>query len=445
MTGVKVLTVSRLNDAVEALLEDAFPLVWVEGEISNLAKPRSGHLYFTLKDDAAQVRCAMFRNRNILLRFRPSDGGQVLLRARVTLYTQRGEFQLVVEHMEESGEGALRRRFEAIRDKLESEGLFTAERKRELPRFPRRIGVITSPTGAALRDILQVLGRRFPSIPVLVLPTPVQGEEAASQIARQLRDAGQRGECDVLIIGRGGGSLEDLWAFNEEIVARAIADCPIPVVSAVGHETDVTITDLVADVRAPTPSAAAEIASPDGAELGRRLGRVQADLARSQQRRLGHLAQRLDWLERRVGAQHPRRRLHDVRQRAEQLQARLHRAMRAQQVAWRTQSHALESRLWSCTPRPRLDRACDDVHALEIRLSRAARGRIASLQSRVAAALRNLGLASPIGTMERGYALLQRSDDGTVVRDPEQVAVGDELQARLARGRIVVSVLSKGT
>ena len=384
MTGTDVLTVSRLNAAVEVLLEDSFPLVWVEGEVSNLARPRSGHLYFTLKDDAAQVRCAMFRNRNLLLGFRPADGTQVLLRARVSLYTQRGEFQLVVEHMEESGEGALRRRFEEVRKQLQSEGLFADERKRPLPRFPRRLGVITSPTGAALRDILHVLERRFPSLAVLVYPVPVQGEAAPGQIVRQLHVAGDRDECDVLIVGRGGGSLEDLWAFNEEVVARAIADCPIPVVSAVGHETDITIADLAADLRAPTPSAAAEMVSPDGLELSKRLADLQAGLVRSQRRRLQHLSQRMDWLERRIGAQHPRRRLEPVRERAAQLRARLHRAARVRQQAIEAQFQAMEFRLWQCDPHPRLERARDSVQALDSRLQRAVRGQILNARARVA-------------------------------------------------------------
>lgn len=249
----EILTVSDLNEAVRQQLESGFPLVWVEGELSNLARPASGHLYFSLKDSGAQVRCALFRNRARLLGFRPADGTQVLARARVSLYAPRGDYQLIVEHMEESGDGALRRAFEALRRKLEAEGLFDPATRRPIPAFPRRVGVITSPSGAAIRDILSVLRRRFPALPVLVFPVPVQGTEAAPAIVRALEQAACQGDCDVLILARGGGSLEDLWAFNEESVARAIRACPLPVVSGVGHETDVTIADFAADLRAATP------------------------------------------------------------------------------------------------------------------------------------------------------------------------------------------------
>lgn len=262
-----VLTVSRLNTEVKMLLEDSFPLLWVEGEISNLARPASGHIYLSLKDAHAQVSCAMFRNRNTNLRFQPANGQKVLVRARVSLFEARGNFQLILEHMEPAGDGALQRAFEELKNRLEKEGLFDPDRKRPLPRFPSRIGLITSDRGAAVRDVITVLQRRFPAIPVRVYPVPVQGEKAAVEIARTLDIASERAECDVLILTRGGGSLEDLQAFNTEIVARSIVACDIPVISAVGHEIDFTIADFVADLRAPTPSAAAETAVPDQLEL----------------------------------------------------------------------------------------------------------------------------------------------------------------------------------
>ncbi|HSD73419.1 MAG TPA: exodeoxyribonuclease VII large subunit, partial [Steroidobacteraceae bacterium] len=261
-----VYTVSRLNREARALLERAMPALWIEGEMSNFAAPSSGHWYFSLKDSGAQVRCAMFRQRNYLSVCKPRDGLHVLARARVSLYEPRGEYQLLVDHLEEAGEGALRRRFEALKARLHQEGLFAAERKRALPTLPRRIGVITSPTGAAIRDILNVLRRRFCSVPVLIYPVPVQGAGAASQIAAAIRFASGRADCDVLVLARGGGSLEDLWAFNEESVARALFECRIPIVCGVGHEIDFTIADFVADVRAPTPSAAAELVAPNGQE-----------------------------------------------------------------------------------------------------------------------------------------------------------------------------------
>src|SRR5690606_2193067 len=274
-------TVSALNREARLILERRFVGLWVEGEISDLSRPSSGHLYWTLKDATGQIRCAMFRQQNRPLAFPLANGDQVLVRARVTLYEARGEFQLIVEEVEAAGEGLLRRRFEALKRKLAAEGLFDTARKRPLPRVPRRIGVVTSATGAAIRDVLIALRRRFPAIPVLIYPTPVQGEGAAQEIRRTLELAGRRAECDVLILTRGGGSLEDLWSFNEEIVARAIAASPIPVIVGVGHETDFTIADFVADLRAPTPSQAAELAVPDCREWRGRVVRIAEHLARA--------------------------------------------------------------------------------------------------------------------------------------------------------------------
>jgi exodeoxyribonuclease VII large subunit len=288
-------TVSRLNREARALLEGSFPPILVEGEISNLARPASGHVYFCLKDAHAQVRCALFRSQLRSTAFAPRDGMHVVARARVTLYEGRGEYQLIVEQLEDAGEGQLRRAFDALKVKLAAEGLFDLVRKRALPRLPKRIGLITSPTGAVLHDILTTLRRRFPAIPVLLYPVPVQGKNAAIPIAQALHVAGTRRECDVLILARGGGSLEDLWGFNEEVVARAIVACPIPVVSGVGHETDFTIADLAADLRAPTPTAAAELASPDQTEWLDRLRAGEARLVRGMRDRLRERAQHLDW------------------------------------------------------------------------------------------------------------------------------------------------------
>jgi len=273
-----VYTVARLTAEVRWVLEDSYPDLWLEGEISNLARPRSGHLYFTLKDDEAQIRAAMFRNHNRRLDFAAENGTKVLVHERVSLYRERGDFQIIVDHMERSGAGALRERFERLRRKLAEEGLFDTESKRPLPIFPRRVGVVTSPTGAAIHDVLTVLGRRFPGLPVVIYPTRVQGEGAAAEIAATLDLACQRRECDVLLLVRGGGSIEDLWAFNEEITARAIHRATLPLVAGVGHESDFTIADLVADVRAPTPSAAAELVSPDRTELGQALTRARERL-----------------------------------------------------------------------------------------------------------------------------------------------------------------------
>src|SRR6187399_1267598 len=262
-----VYSVSRLNKEVRLLLESGLPVLWLEGELSNFAAPASGHWYFSLKDNTAQVRCAMWRQRNTQVRFKPKDGMAVLVRARVGLYEPRGEYQLLIEHLEEAGVGALKREFEKLKARLAAEGLFAAERKRPLPAVPRRIGVVSSPTGAAIHDILRVLRARFPAARVLLYPTAVQGAAAVPEIVRAIEAASRRQDCEVLLIARGGGSLEDLWCFNDERVARAIAACRVPTVSGVGHEVDVTIADFVADLRAPTPSAAAEMAVPVRAEI----------------------------------------------------------------------------------------------------------------------------------------------------------------------------------
>jgi len=296
-----IYSVSRLNREVRVLLERGFASLWLEAEISNLAKPSSGHWYFSLKDATAQVRCCMFRQRNMMCAFAPRDGQKVLVRARIGLYEPRGEYQLVVDHMEDSGQGALKRQFEELSAKLAAEGLFAPERKRALPMIPKRIGVITSPSGAAIRDILHVLARRFAAVPVLIYPVAVQGAAAAAEIAAAVRLAGRRAECDVLILARGGGSLEDLWAFNDEALARAIVASPIPIISGIGHEIDFTIADFAADVRAPTPSAAAEIAVPDGAEWLTSLARLTHRLQRGLLRRVEAQRERLRWLIGRAG------------------------------------------------------------------------------------------------------------------------------------------------
>lgn len=298
-------TVSRLNQEARYLLEDVFPHIQVLGEVSNLSRPSSGHVYFSLKDASAQIRCALFQNRALLFRDGPRNGQQVLARGRVSLYELRGEFQLIVDGLEEAGAGALWQAYNALRLQLEREGLFAAECKKPLPRFPQRIGVISSPTGAALRDVLTTLGRRCPQTPVLLYPVPVQGDGAAERITAAIRLASQRQDCDVLLLVRGGGSLEDLQAFNAEIVARAIFECAIPLVTGVGHETDVTIADFAADLRAATPTAAAELAGPDRQEQLRQLQRLDERLARALRRRFDQQRQRLEQWAQRLARQHP--------------------------------------------------------------------------------------------------------------------------------------------
>lgn len=434
-----IYSVSRLNREVRHLLEEGFARIWLEGELSNIARPSSGHLYFTLKDAGAQIRGAMFRNRNQALRFRPEEGMQVLVRAKVSLYEPRGDYQLIVEHMELAGAGDLQRAFEQLRQQLAAEGLFDDEHKLPLPRLPGRIGVITSPSGAALHDVLSVLQRRFPAIPVLIYPVPVQGKDAAPEIAAMIDRASARGDCDVLILTRGGGSLEDLWPFNEVAVARAIHRCRIPLVSAVGHEIDYTIADFVADRRAPTPSAAAELVSPDRQEW---LVRLQPLRRRLEHRLLqvhSTARQRLGWLEKRLQQRHPGQLLRLQAQRLDDLEHRyrlnisftidsLHSIVQASYI------HLL--RLSPAVRRQELE-----VHrqTLARRLQRAMQTLLTSRRQALGIQCRALEAISPLATLERGYAIVQRTD-GTVVRQALDVTTGEQVTARLARGHLLCTV-----
>ena len=433
-----VYSVSRLNLEVRSLIESSFPPIWVEGEISNLARPRSGHIYFSLKDDTCQVRCAMFRMQNRQLEFDPENGTQVLAQVRVSLYPERGEFQLVVQYMEEAGAGALRRAFEALKQRLAAEGLFDEEKKRPLPAVPACIGVITSPTGAALRDILHVIERRFPGVAVIVYPVPVQGSQAAPEITRMLEVAGDRNECDVLILARGGGSIEDLWAFNDESLARALRACPIPVVTGVGHEIDFTIADFAADRRAPTPSAAAELVTPDVRHLISRLGSSRRRLAGLLRARIEDQRQHLDWLSKRL--QLPRRRLQDRAQRIDELQLRLGRWARALAVARRGEIQAITARLEARHPAVLLDLHLRRHAELRRRLVGGTLRRLDDARARLSENARALKVISPLGTLERGYAIVTRSEDGALVRAASSVAAGESVDARLAEGALRLTV-----
>ena len=432
-----ILTPSTLNRLVRGLLEDALPLVWIEGELSNVARPASGHLYFTLKDSGAQVRCAMFRPKSAALRFRPVDGMQVLLRARVGLYEPRGEFQLVAESMEPAGEGALQRAFEQLKAKLAAEGLFDAARKRSLPRYARRIGVITSATGAAIRDVLSVLSRRWPLADVEVLPVPVQGREAPPAIVAMLKKASASARYDVLLVTRGGGSLEDLWAFNDEAVARAIHASTIPVVSAVGHEVDFSIADFVADLRAPTPSAAAELLVPDAQTTLRHLRQLQQRLATLQQRRLQALGQRIDHQLARLQSQRPQARLARDRERLAHLQHRLLVVLREQRQRQRARLDRLHARLLSRHPQQRLALQQRQLAEQWQRLRQAIARQLERKRHALQETARTLHAVSPLATLERGYAILFDAE-GKVLRSALGVQPGNELRARLADGELAL-------
>ncbi len=434
-----VLTPSSLNRLVRDLLGDALPQVWIEGELSNVARPASGHLYFTLKDNAAQVRCAMFRAKASTLRFRPADGLQVLLRAKVGLYEARGEFQLVAEYMEPAGEGALQREFEQLKARLDAEGLFDPARKRALPVFARRIGVITSATGAAIRDVLSVLARRWPLADVEVLPVPVQGREAPPAIVAMLRKASASSRYDVLLLTRGGGSLEDLWAFNDEAVARAIHASKVPVVSAVGHEIDFSIADFVADLRAPTPSAAAELLVPDAVAIGHQLRQLQQRLLTLQQRQLQTHAQRLDHLLARLQTQRPQARLARDHERLSNLQRRLAAALREQIQLRQNQLERLHGRLLGQHPRTRLVLLARQLAEQDQRLRRAITQLLERRGTRLQHTGHGLHAVSPLATLERGYAILFDAG-GHVLRSAKDVAAGTPLRARLADGELPLTV-----
>lgn len=479
-----VYPVSRLVREVRLMLDGSFPLLWVEGEISNLAMPASGHIYFTLKDSAAQVRCAMFRGRNQQLRFTPENGMQVLLRVKVTLYEGRGEFQLVVEHMEEAGRGALQRAYEALKARLGQEGLFDTAHKKPLPLLPETIGIVSSPDGAAVHDILHVLRRRFPAVNVILYPVAVQGETAPRQIADAIQTADQRQECDLLIVGRGGGSLEDLWSFNDELVARALFACHIPTISAVGHEIDFTIADFVADVRAPTPSAAAELAVPEAKQLVLNLGnllqtlssriqqklfneqrhiryltqrlprpqqqlklqqqqlkRLQSQLDYSFQRRLQSKQQQLDYLSARLP--HPQLRISWRQTRLQDLSQRFEKAFALQQQQFKQQSQNLNARLQRLLPVSRLKQQQRLVEVLSTQLNRLTRQQIADHKKHLAQLMRTLSVVSPLNTLERGYSITSDAESGNVIYRSNEVIIGQTVQVRLFEGELNCEVRDK--
>lgn len=432
-SDTRILTPSALNRLVRDLLGDALPQVWVEGELSNVARPASGHIYFTLKDARAQIRCAMFKPKSTWLKFQPDAGMQVLVRARVGLYEARGDYQLIVEHMEQAGEGALQRQFDELKARLQGEGLFDDTHKRPLPRFARRIGVITSATGAAIRDVLSVMSRRFPLAQVDVLPVPVQGKDSPAAIVAMLQKANRAARHDVLLVTRGGGSLEDLMGFNDEAVARAIHASAIPVVSAVGHEVDFSISDFVADLRAPTPSAAAELLVPDGDDLLRQLAQRRNRFERFITQRHETSSQHLDHLLARLQSRRPQARLAQGRERLQHLHATLAGHMRRVVQNRRARVAQLQLRLNAQHPRQRLpmqQRMLEEQHR---RLHNAIMQMLQSHRSNLASNRRALHAVSPLATLDRGYAIVFDAD-GHTVRSVGNIACGDAFSVRLADG-----------
>ena len=436
-----VFTVSRLNTTVRQLLEQEMGSVWLSAEISNFSQPASGHWYFTLKDDGAQVRCAMFRNSNRRVTFRPQHGQQILVRATITLYEPRGDYQLIIESMHPAGEGALQQQFELLKAKLASEGLFEQQHKQPLPEPAKQVGVITSATGAALHDVLRVLHRRDPSLPVVIYPTPVQGADAPAAIVRAIELANQRAECDVLIVGRGGGSLEDLWSFNEERVARAIFASRIPVVSAVGHETDVTIADFVADLRAPTPSAAAEIVSRNQTELLRQLLSQQQRLEMAMDYYLAQQQRRFSRLDHRLQQQHPQLRLARQQTALFRLQQRLNEAMENKLRQTMRQQDRLAQRLAAHQPQPRLFQAQRQLEQMRYRLQQGMEKMLNRDRQRFATLAAQLEGVSPLATLARGFSVTTDLT-GQVVKKTAQLQSGDMLRTRLDDGWVESQVTS---
>ncbi|MDJ0941441.1 MAG: exodeoxyribonuclease VII large subunit [Woeseiaceae bacterium] len=434
------VSVSQLNRRAKALLEQGIAKLWVEGEISNLARPASGHLYFSLKDDAAQIRAAFFRQRQRGPTIGLKNGDKVLAFGRVSLYEARGDYQLIVEQVEPAGEGALKREFDRLKKKLAAEGLFDESLKQPLPALPTRIGVITSPSGAAVRDVLTVLGRRFRAVPVVIYPAAVQGDFAPAELRAALEAAIRRDECDVLILCRGGGSLEDLWAFNDERLARAIADCPIPVVSAVGHEVDFTIADFVADVRAPTPSGAAEIVVPDRDDWLHRLNALAARIRREGRRSVEEKAQSLDWLGRRLVRSSPAANLQRQHDRLRALRSALAAALRHDLLERRRDLESARAELLRRSPALTVQRSLARLAAGRQRLAAAAHGSVGDARHRLELAMRSLHSVSPLATLDRGYAIVL-DEQGRAVTNAADVAAGDRIRARLSRGSLVADVV----
>ncbi|QSP93626.1 exodeoxyribonuclease VII large subunit [Marinobacter salinisoli] len=438
-TRPRALTVSELNHQARHLLESSFMQVWVEGELSGFSRPSSGHWYFSLKDARCQIRCAMFRGFNQRIRNIPKEGDQVRIRGKVTLYENRGDFQIIVEHIEPAGLGALQQAFEQLKAKLQAEGLFDAGRKKPIPAMPRHIGVVTSPTGAAIHDILTVLARRCPAIPVTLYPTAVQGKEATADIVRAIDRAQAHGKADVLIVGRGGGSLEDLWCFNEEAVARAIAGCTIPTVSAVGHEVDVTIADFIADLRAPTPSAAAEKISPDQSHWLRqirdqelRLGNAARRSIKRLETQLGHLSARL---------RDPRRSLLEKAQRLDELELRLSKGLTQRLDQQNVRMEHLRQRLAMQSPARQLTGCQETLMRQSQSLHQALHQQLDRYRNRLEHTAQTLHVVSPLATLGRGYAIV-RDDQGRILRDAAGLSEGDRIRARLASGSFAATVTS---
>ncbi len=439
----QIYSVYQLNREVKQLLQQNFPLLWIEGELSNVARPASGHIYFSLKDQQAQVRCAMFRNSNRSLAFQPENGMHVLVRARVGVYEPRGEYQLTVEHMEEAGIGILQRKYEALKLKLSQEGLFDTDNKLPLPVYPKIVSIVTSATGAAIRDILSVLHRRYPLLTIRIYAVPVQGDNSAAAIVEALSSINKNKDSDVIIVTRGGGSIEDLWSFNEEEVARAIYASRIPVVSGVGHEVDFTIADFVADVRAATPSAAAELITPHQNELLETLEQYESTLLYLFRDKLSNLYQSIDWITQRLDFLHPKQTIQRKQEYLIELQRRALSAIKLSISDQSNQLNKLSLRFESQSPHARVREAKAKLIDLHRQMNRSIQLKLDHKQQMLHTLVRTLEAVSPLGTLNRGYAIASHSSTGQILHDSKQVNKGERISIQLAQGSLSAKVEDK--
>ena len=441
----EIYTVQQLNREVKQLLQQNFPLLWVEGELSNVARPASGHIYFSLKDSQAQVRCAMFRNANRNLPFQPEDGMQVLVRARVGVYEPRGEYQLTVEHMEEAGVGILQRKFEDLKQKLKQEGLFDYEHKQELPAYPNNVSIVTSATGAAIRDILSVLHRRYPLLSIQIYAVPVQGDGSAEAIVDALHTINKLNTSNIILLTRGGGSIEDLWSFNEEKVARAIYTSKIPIVTGIGHEIDFTIADFVADLRAPTPSAAAELITPHQDELLETFEQIENTLTYLFQDFISTKHQAIDWLTQRLAFLHPKQTIQRNQEYLIEIQKRLYRTIKLRLSEQYNYLNNLYLKLENRSPKAQLREYKLQLTQLHSLIYTKIEAMLEQKQQSLYALARTLEAISPLGTLDRGFAIVSQKDSGQILRDATQVAINDKISIRLAKGSLSAKVEDKSS
>ena len=438
-----VISVSELNKKAKSLLEKGIPKLWIEGEISNLAKPASGHMYFSLKDEMSQIRCAWFKQRQLQNTLNIANGSKMLALGKIGLYEPRGEYQFIVEKMEIAGEGDLKRKYEDLKKKLSAEGIFSEENKSELPNLPKKIGVITSPSGAAVQDILTVLNRRFPIIPIIIFPVAVQGQQAAPQIQNALEKANFRADCDLLILARGGGSLEDLWAFNEEIVARAIFDSEIPIISAIGHETDVTISDFTADLRAPTPSGAAELAVPDQHDWIKSIDNISEKINTIITQQINSKSQLSDWINKRLSQSSPKMTVKRQIEKSNNLKKILSSSILQNLSKQDKNIHQLKSNLNEVSPRLKIHTQLSRIKELNQKITSCSDHLLEGLNNRIKLASKTLNSVSPLRTLDRGYAIARDAKTKNVIMSADNIEIENDIEVKLAKGEIKVTVIEK--